>query len=549
MINILQDAYRNSKLVRVGATIGLCLYAIVLFMLGGGLPPWSWRLLWQIRPTLPQLFAERGLGVLIPLTGLFLLALTLLLLWITLIVAAIKLAAFWWELRQEQDRLTLEMAEAEAMAEDMLYQQQMQQVTNQRMQPRQTSRVAMPMPSLPPTIPPVTPVAQMPAVALAGNNAVNLHYRETLPIAPAVPARGGLHLLPRETQQPEASSIDFNDPSHQQNDYVDNVDDPIDDDVDQKASQQLSSDEDAQDAEDIEEVEDAEEDNAINAIEEYNTVPTLHEQVAQQAQQLHEEQELRLAVGLASDPGVVRRNSPNEDSLLALQGTHLTNTGLLPLGLFVVADGMGGHAHGREASRTAIRAISDVVAPVLLRPNAEEELYTELLKDGVQRANLAIYQRNRQQAHMMGTTLTAALVFGDTAHVVNVGDSRTYLYRPSRGLMQISRDHSIVARLVEKGLITPNDVYSHPKRNQIYRCLGEHTTVELDSFKVSLQPEDVLLLCSDGLWEMVHDHVIEKIVRASNPHASQISSMLLQAALNNGGADNVSIVVVCVMGE
>lgn len=535
MINILQDAYRNTKWVRMIVGIGLCLYAILLFLLGGGMPPWSWRLLWQIRPTLPQLFAERGAGVIIPLLGLFLLSLTLFLLWITLIVAAVKHIAFSWGLRQEQDRLTLEMTEAEALAEDMLYQQQMQQLATPSVPLRQAPRVAMPMPSLPLTIPatpvmPITPVPQMPAVALAGNNAMNLHYRETLPIAPAVPPRGGLQLLPREAQ-PSEKALDY--PSHEQIDN-DNEDDPVEDDIAQEASQERSSDED-----------DTEED----AIEEYNTVPTLHEKVVQQERQLHEERELRLAVGLASDPGVVRRNSPNEDSLLALQGTHLTNTGLLPLGLFVVADGMGGHANGREASRTAIRAISDIVAPVLLRPNAEEELYTELLKDGVQRANLAIYQRNRQQTHMMGTTLTTALIFGDMAHVVNVGDSRTYLYRPSRGLMQISRDHSIVARLVEKGLITPNDVYSHPKRNQIYRCLGEHTTVELDSFKVSLQAEDVLLLCSDGLWEMVHDHVIEKIVRASNPHASQISSMLLQAALNNGGVDNVSIVVVCVMGE
>ncbi|HLZ55673.1 MAG TPA: protein phosphatase 2C domain-containing protein [Ktedonosporobacter sp.] len=256
----------------------------------------------------------------------------------------------------------------------------------------------------------------------------------------------------------------------------------------------------------------------------------------------------RLVVGVGLDPGIVRRKAPNEDSLFAIQGTRITEHGTEPVGLFVVADGMGGHAHGREASRMAIQSISDLVVPVLMRntDSSQEESFADLLKDGVHRANLAIYQRNRQQEHMMGTTLTGALIVESTAYIANVGDSRTYLYRKSEGLSPLTRDHSIVARMVEDGIITVDDIYTHPKRNQIYRCLGERASVEVDTFVVPLRAGDILLLCSDGLWEMVRDEDMRKIIASSVAHPSQISSMLVQAALSRGGADNVSVVVVYV---
>jgi serine/threonine protein phosphatase PrpC len=256
---------------------------------------------------------------------------------------------------------------------------------------------------------------------------------------------------------------------------------------------------------------------------------------------------LRLMVGIGLDPGLVRKDSPNEDNLLAVQGVHVGEMGAVPVGLFVVADGMGGHADGQEASRLAIQAISDIVSPAILRTSEPDERFSDLLKDGAHRANLTIYRRNREQEHMMGTTLTAALVVGTQAHVVNVGDSRTYRYRPGEGLTQISRDHSVVARLVESGVITREDIYTHPKRNQIYRCLGEKASLELDYFQIDVQAGDILMLCSDGLWEMVRDPNIERIIASSSPHASQISAMLVQAALNGGGADNISVVVACVL--
>jgi len=254
----------------------------------------------------------------------------------------------------------------------------------------------------------------------------------------------------------------------------------------------------------------------------------------------------RLVVGVGLDPGLLRKDAPNEDNLCAVQGTRITNAGPEEVGLFVVADGMGGHAHGQEASKLAIQTMSDVLMPALLHGGEDEENFSDLLKDGVHRANLAIYRRNREREEMMGTTLTAALVVHTTAYVVNVGDSRTYLYRQSDGLQAITRDHSLVARMVESGAISREEMYTHPRRNQVYRCLGERATVEVDTFVVTLQAGDLLLLCSDGLWEMVRDEKMSEIIGSALPHASQISTMLVQAALNEGGADNVSVIAVYV---
>ncbi|HEU5231051.1 MAG TPA: protein phosphatase 2C domain-containing protein, partial [Ktedonobacteraceae bacterium] len=251
-----------------------------------------------------------------------------------------------------------------------------------------------------------------------------------------------------------------------------------------------------------------------------------------------------LVVSVGLDAGLLRKNAPNEDNLCAVQGTRVTDAGPEEVGLFAVADGMGGHAHGQEASKLAIQVMSDILVPALLHGGDDEENFLDLLKDGVHRANLAIYRRNREQEEMMGTTLTAALVVHKTAYVVNVGDSRTYLYRATDGLQAITRDHSLVARMVESGAISRDEIYTHPRRNQVYRCLGERATVEVDTFVVALQAGDLLLLCSDGLWEMVRDENMSKIIGSSLSHPSQISTALVQAALSEGGADNVSVIAV-----
>ena len=259
---------------------------------------------------------------------------------------------------------------------------------------------------------------------------------------------------------------------------------------------------------------------------------------------------LGLAVITETNPGIKRKHKPNEDSLFAAQGARAHNSQPQQFGLFVVADGMGGHANGQDASRTAIQQIIDFMLPRLAAgDDLNDEGYKALLVEGVQQANLAVHQRNLQDHADMGTTMTAALVIGSTAYVANVGDSRTYLYREPEGLRQITHDHSVVASLVEAGIIKPDDIYTHPKRNQIYRSLGEKPGVEIDAFIQPLQPNDKLLLCSDGLWDMVRDPDIQQVVRSSIPNLNQIGKNLVQAALDGGGEDNVSVIVVSITEE
>jgi serine/threonine protein phosphatase PrpC len=251
-------------------------------------------------------------------------------------------------------------------------------------------------------------------------------------------------------------------------------------------------------------------------------------------------------IGIGWDAGIVRRVKPNEDSLVALHSTCTHEGRLLPIDLYVVADGMGGHSHGREASRIAIQSMMQAVVPdIVSSEHIHDDFLVKTLVEGVQWANQAVHESSQQSGVEMGTTITAALVFDGTAYIVNVGDSRTYVYHEREGqLLQVTRDHSLVARLVEAGAISREEVYTHPDRNKVYRGLGDKGTVKVDWFTLPVHSGDYLLLCSDGLWEMVRDQEIERIMMkyASDPPLA--SAALVKAALEGGGADNISVIVV-----
>jgi serine/threonine protein phosphatase PrpC len=242
--------------------------------------------------------------------------------------------------------------------------------------------------------------------------------------------------------------------------------------------------------------------------------------------------------------GLKRSDGPNEDSLTVLQGTYTHEGRLLPFALFVVADGMGGYEGGQEASRIAVQTMMHTVLQnIAMGTEMSDHFFVDMLIGGVDWANQAIYQRCQAQGLEMGTTLTAALVIDMKAHIVNVGDSRTYLFRDSAGLIQITHDHSLVASLVAFGQITPDEVYTHPERSKVYRCLGHSLDLKIDSFSIELAPNDSLLLCSDGLWEMVRDPAIERVIRnCATPHVT--ADRLVQSALRGGGDDNVSVIIV-----
>jgi serine/threonine protein phosphatase PrpC len=262
---------------------------------------------------------------------------------------------------------------------------------------------------------------------------------------------------------------------------------------------------------------------------------------------VHTEQPvLTLRVGSQLDPGIRRKDRPNEDTLLVSQGimpSASASTWSKPFALLIVADGMGGQAHGQEASRLAVQSLAAYVSGSLGSQPSKPEDLLPLLTTGVQYANQLVYQHNREQSDEMGTTMTAALVMDTTAYVAHVGDSRLYLYRHPTGLGQITRDHSVVAKLIAAGVIAPEDIYTHPLRNRIYRSLGEQASTEVDGDAVPLTAGDILLLCSDGLWEMVRDQQITAILTTPRTHPSETAHALVQAALAGGGEDNVSVIV------
>jgi len=244
--------------------------------------------------------------------------------------------------------------------------------------------------------------------------------------------------------------------------------------------------------------------------------------------------------GWALDAG--RRRSDNQDNL----STYVLSERAPHRALFIVADGVGGQAKGQEASLLAVETVNGTLLPILRtgRTHSEEE-YRELLTGSVQQANLALCQRNygKPNADQMNTTITVALLVGTDIYIANVGDSRTYVYRRESGLERVTRDHSYVEYLVETHQIQREDVYSHPQRNQIVRSLGDKALLQVDLFSRQVTPGSSLLLCSDGVWEMVRDPEIEQVLQESGT-AQEKAGVLLKKALENGGEDNISLIVV-----
>ncbi|WP_026369121.1 Stp1/IreP family PP2C-type Ser/Thr phosphatase [Kallotenue papyrolyticum] len=251
-------------------------------------------------------------------------------------------------------------------------------------------------------------------------------------------------------------------------------------------------------------------------------------------------------VGARSDVGLQREL--NEDALLVIDYKLDMAGRPLNAGLYVVADGMGGHESGEIASALAVQSMANVVGTALIELLADsagglaEARLHDLALQAVERANRAVFEEGRRRGNDMGTTLTFALVVGDHCVIGNVGDSRTYLLRDGV-LQRVTKDHSLVQRLLDMGQITPDEVYTHPHRNAITRSLGERPQVQLDLFPLRLQPGDGLLCCSDGLWEMVRDPRIQEIVLAE-PDPQRAAQRLIEAANAGGGEDNITAVLV-----
>jgi serine/threonine protein phosphatase PrpC len=211
--------------------------------------------------------------------------------------------------------------------------------------------------------------------------------------------------------------------------------------------------------------------------------------------------------------------------------------------LYVAADGMGGHEAGEVASRMAVDTICREASVRFERANQiSPETLENILDESFQAANNGIKDHSEQMGNDMGTTLVAALVYQNSlAFVANVGDSRGYLMRDSV-LHQITRDHSLVARMVEQNRLTPEDARHHPHSNILLRTVGTERNVEIDIFSVELEQGDRLMLCSDGLWGEIEDEDIEAILNHyQDPRV--VCREMIRAAHHGGGKDNITVVM------
>ncbi len=244
---------------------------------------------------------------------------------------------------------------------------------------------------------------------------------------------------------------------------------------------------------------------------------------------------------LISDIGKKRRNNEDSCTIFCPKDKRLLESRGM---LFAVADGMGGASAGEYASRMALEYTSSNYfdgASSLSIPDA--------LRLAVEHANEFIFDESESKTEYagMGTTLSAMIIHGSWAYIAQVGDSRVYLLREGEGLRQITEDHSLVAEQVRSGLLDETEAQNHSLRNLITRAVGIKEDIEVDLFALGLKKHDVLLLCSDGLSNMVPAEQIKDCLE--NNDTEEASRRMLQYALEAGGQDNITLITARIVGE
>ena len=287
---------------------------------------------------------------------------------------------------------------------------------------------------------------------------------------------------------------------------------------------------------------------ATKTIDTANTAPLTEEQLKSIVGNQNPHFDLQQLIS-ASGQSVGKQRELNEDSLLALTTTMAGNSGNLPFGLYIIADGMGGHQFGEVASNAAIRTVAGYVLRKFhshlfqIKTDTMDESFQEIMQAAVSEAQRSI----QREAPGSGTTLTAALVIGQQITIAHVGDSRAYFVYPDGRIEPITRDHSLVQRLQELGHITQEEAENYPHRNVLYRALGQGEILEPDIFNVGFPQPGILMLCSDGLWGVVAE---QDLVRAVNeaPNLQRACQNLVTAANIAGGPDNISVILTQLIG-
>lgn len=252
----------------------------------------------------------------------------------------------------------------------------------------------------------------------------------------------------------------------------------------------------------------------------------------------------QLLVGVAQSTG--RQRDHNEDTLYAMQSVLADGDNDLPFGIFLVADGMGGHLNGEVASRSAARAFPEYVLKTFYLTylsgsanSGEMSSIHEIMENGVNEAQRAVLRT----APGGGTTLTAVLVIGDQVTLAHVGDSRAYFLHANGRIEVITQDHSLVRRLQDLGQIDEKEASIHPQRNVLYRALGQSEPFRPDLKTMEMPLSGTILICSDGLWGSVPDEDIYNIVQNA-PNLTVAAHNLIEAANLAGGPDNISAILV-----
>lgn len=233
-----------------------------------------------------------------------------------------------------------------------------------------------------------------------------------------------------------------------------------------------------------------------------------------------------MQVEALTNVGLVRKD--NEDNYLVS----------VDRGLFVVADGMGGHAAGQLASSLAVSVINEETNTI------DSENIGMAMKNALLKANEIILNKGMQNQEYagMGTTVTAALIKGYKLYLAHIGDSRAYLFR--KKLQQLTQDHSLVNELFQKGSITLEEKQNHPQRNILTRAVGTQESPLIDEDIFELQAKDILLLCTDGLHGHLDEQDIE-IILGENISLKDKLRKMLEIALERGGNDNITAILVC----
>jgi serine/threonine protein phosphatase PrpC len=249
----------------------------------------------------------------------------------------------------------------------------------------------------------------------------------------------------------------------------------------------------------------------------------------------------RMVLGAAQSTGMERTH--NEDALFYLIGRADGQEPLPDFGLFIIADGMGGHRSGEVASAISVRTVArKLTAETLVGLLDEEKMETaalqELVQGALEEANLAVVDK----VPGGGTTLTVAVLIGDQVTIGHVGDSRAYLITRDEA-RALTRDHSLVQRLVELEQLTEEEAALHPQRNVLWNAIGQGANLKVDVFSHPVPHGGYMLFCSDGLWGTVPEEEISGIVLGANDPQTACDE-LIQAANGAGGPDNISAILV-----